>query len=137
MMSKHVFHLGRRDARQRERRKIILLKETDTACFQGIYGFTAANLAQKEELVDVVWHGGMPVLISVIQCCQLFDHHVVARFFLNFANSCGARSVTDVCPTAWHSPKLVLPLFHKQYPFSVKNCRADIDFRCSISDFSL
>jgi hypothetical protein len=74
MISERVFHLGRRDAWQRERRKIILTKETDTACFQGICRFTTANVAQKEELVDVVWQGGMPMLISVIQCCQLFDH---------------------------------------------------------------
>jgi hypothetical protein len=63
MMIEHVFHLNRSNAWRREGREIILFKEINAACFQRIYGCTAAKLAYKEEVVDVVSHRGMPMLI--------------------------------------------------------------------------
>src|SRR5260370_38442447 len=87
----------------------MLAEESDSFRFISGCGFSAEQMAKKEQLICVVGDWRRSVKVPVEQRQELGDLYRIARFFFYFPNNGGAGGITTTVPPSPDSPAAALP----------------------------
>jgi len=81
------------------------------------------DLAQKDQLVDVVGDGRVTLPVAVVGGDQPHRPHSVAGLFADLAHGCLGGTLSDAGPAARQRPAAVVWLLDEQYPAAVPEHR--------------
>lgn len=109
-----VFDLGRGDAGEGQRWDGVRLEEADGIGLGGHRRVVVQDLAQEEELVDVVEAWRMPVPVAVVSREEPGHTYPVTRLLVDLACRRLGRGFTDVCPPSRQRPAAIVWLFDQK-----------------------
>src|SRR5262245_27932313 len=104
MMRKQPVYLTQGNSRPGELREFTPAEERHLACLQAWGGTSSYKVTQEERLVHMEQHGGMLMLVPIIQRDHLTDLRLKPRLLPYFPYHCLSRGLPDISPPPWERP---------------------------------